>query len=558
MGRLLQIAGAVAALVFASANAAAAHPLGNFTVNHLSRITASGDTLDVRYVLDIAEIPTFALDRSLDEHGTPSHDALARWAASHAAAIVPQLDVVVDGRSVALAPTGSTVRQRPGAGGLPTLYVTATYAARLGAGVHRITYRDSTEPGRLGWKDVVVGATREPTDELQSYPSALVGSPRERTAIVADLDAAGRITADTSALVDTDATAPASPALARSNALSDVLAKGASDPLVVLGALLLAIALGALHALEPGHGKTLLAVSLVGARATTRQAVVLATALTVAHTAGVLLLGALILAATRWIVPEQIYPWITLGSGIFVTVIGARAVAREVRRRLPVAHAHVHAHPHAQPHVHDHLHVQGDEHHPVPDVPDHVHAARAFERLHSTNPHDHGPHVHDGHTHDHAGLDDEAHARSHAIPGTAPMTFRTAVIAAASGNIAPCPAALVVLLAAIALHQVGYGLALIVAFSLGLAAVLTVLGIAVVRSAAWLVARPRFDRFARVAPLITACVIALVGAIMVAQGFAAQGLTYPVPLVAALVLAAVAGYAFAWHAPRPLSAEVHA
>ena len=104
----------------------------------------------------------------------------------------------------------------------------------------------------------------------------------------------------------------------------------------MLGALLLAIALGALHALEPGHGKTLLAVSLVGARATPRQAVILAVALTVAHTAGVLALGFVVLAATRWIVPEQIYPWITLASGLFVTVLGARAVAREVRKRLPV------------------------------------------------------------------------------------------------------------------------------------------------------------------------------------------------------------------------------
>jgi len=529
--RLIRIAGLIAATVFATASAAFAHPLGNFTVNHLSRITVDGETLHVRYVLDLAEIPAFALDRSLDSRGAPSHDALARWAASHAATVAPQLEVVVDGRSLALVPAGSTARSRPGAGGLPTLYITASYTAALAPGPHRITYRDTTEPGRLGWKDVVAGATHEPTGELRAYPSALVGSPRDRTTLAADVDAAGRITVDP--VNGEQPAAPASPALGRMNALSDVLAKGAGDPLVVFGALLLAIALGALHALEPGHGKTLLAVSLVGARATTRQAIVLAAALTVAHTAGVLLLGAIVLAATRWIVPEQIYPWITLGSGIFVTLIGARAVAREVRRRLPVAHAHVHAHPHAHPHAHDHFHLPGEEHHA------------------------HVPHTHEL-AHDHDALDDEAHARSHAIPGTAPMTFRTAVLAAASGNIAPCPAALVVLLAAIALHQVGYGLALIVAFSLGLAAVLTVLGVAVVRSAAWLVARPRFDRVARVAPLVTACVIALVGAIMVAQGFVAQGLDYPVPLVAALVLVAIAGYAFAWHAPRRVSSEVHA
>jgi ABC-type nickel/cobalt efflux system permease component RcnA len=527
MRRLVRITGMVAAALFATAGAAAAHPLGNFTVNHLSRITSASDTVTVRYVLDLAEIPTFALDRLLDAHGTPARAALAAWADSHAKAVAPQLHLTVDGRDVTLAPAESTVRTRPGAGGLPTLYFTATYHAAVGTGAHQLTYRDETEPGRLGWKDVVTGAQTEPTGELRSYPSALIGSPRARVAIVVRADAAGRITADDTAAVSDDAATGGGAAtpIARSNALSDILAKGAGDPLVVIGALLLAIALGALHALEPGHGKTLLAVSLVGARATPRQAVVLATALTVAHTAGVLALGVVVLSATRWIVAEQIYPWITLASGVFVTILGARAVAREVRKRLPTAHVHAHAHPHAHPHEHDHVHAPGEHHHP--------------------------------HDHDHGDLDDLAHVRAHAIPGTAPLTFRTAVIAAASGNVAPCPAALVVLLAAISLHQIGYGLALIVAFSIGLALVLTVLGVAVVRSAAWLVARPQFDRVARFAPLVTASVIALVGAVMVGQGFAAQGPGVSALLVTALVLVAVVAYAFTWHQHRRPS-EAHA
>lgn len=538
MRRLLRIAGVVAAAVLALAMPAAAHPLGNFTVNHLSRITAERDSLRVRYVLDLAEIPAFALDRSLDPYGTPTREALSRWAGEHAKAIAPQLELTVDGRAAALIPTASSIRVRPGAGGLPTLYFTALYAAPVAPGAHALVYRDRTEPGRLGWKDVVAGNEGEPTNELRSYPNALTGSPRTRTALAARVDARGTIVADAVVVSDAAAgstagaggvTAVAGAPLARSNALSDVLAKGASDPLVVIGALLLALALGALHALEPGHGKTLLAVSLVGARATARQAVVLATALTVAHTAGVLALGVVLLLAAAWVVPEQIYPWITLGSGIFITVLGARAMAREVRSRLPFAHAHPHVHPHAHPHAHDHVHALGEHHHD-----DHIH-------------HDHAGHHDHGADHDHAHLDDVAHARAHAISGTAPLTFRSAVLAAASGNIAPCPAALVVLLAAIALHRVGYGLVLIVAFSIGLAAVLTVLGVAVVRGAAWLVARPRFERVARLAPLVTSCAIATVGAVMIGQGFAAQGTGVRVPVVAALVLAAVVGYAFAWH-----------
>jgi nickel/cobalt exporter len=489
MHSAIRIACVAAVLVPATLAPAAAHPLGNFTVNHLSRITTTHDGLRVRYALDLAEIPTFSLSRSLDPHGTPSDAVLSAWARSHASETAPQLVLTVDERRVALTPLAWTVQRRPGAGGLPTLSFSVLYAASVAPGAHRLAYRDGTAPGRVGWKDVVIGDAIEPTNDLRSYPNALAGSPRDRTTIVAQVDATGRISAEANAVAgDTSSTVQ----LGRSNALSDLLSKGASDPLIIIGALLLAVALGALHALEPGHGKTLLAVSLLGARATPRQALILASALTVAHTAGVLVLGVVVLLAAQWVVPEQIYPWITLGSGAFVTILGARAVARQVRIRLPRTHEHGHAHEHV-----------------------------------------------------------------HAIPGNAPLTFGNAVLAAASGNIAPCPAALVVLLAAIALHQVGYGLALIVAFSIGLAVVLTALGVAVVGSASWLVERPQFDAVARVAPLVTAFAIAGVGAVMVGQSFAAQGIGAPAPLVAVLVLAAVLGYAFASHRHRS-SAEAHA
>ncbi len=526
MRRLLRTLGSCAVAMLIAPGAAEAHPLGNFTVNHLSRITSGPGNVAVRYVLDMAEIPSFALDRSLDAHGTPPQAVLQRWAQEHARTIVPSLALSIDGKPVALTPLGVTVTHRPGAGGLPTTYFTADYGAALAPGSHQLAYADRTESGRLGWKDVVAGDRTEPTNELRAYPNAVLGSPRSRTTLDATISAAGILRPSANDPAAMTAGTPAVPALNRMNALSDVLARGAHDPLVVIGALLLAVVLGALHALEPGHGKTLLAVSLVGARATRRQALILASALTVAHTAGVLALGLVVLAALPQVATEQVYPWITLGSGILVTILGARAFAREVRRRLPFAHAHVHEHAHAHPHGHDHVHMAGADHH---HDQDHVHAAP----------------------------DDAAHARSHAVRGSAPLTFRSAVIAAMSGNIAPCPAAFVVLLAAIQLHQVAYGLALIVAFSVGLAAVLTVLGVAVVRGAGWLVKRPQFDRLSRWAPLLTATVIAAVGAVMIGQAFAAAGSSVPVPVTVLLVLAAVAGYAFAWHA-HPVPAGAHA
>jgi len=163
-----------------------------------------------------------------------------------------------------------------------------------------------------------------------------------------------------------------------------------------------------------------------------------------------------------------------------------------------------------------------------------------------THPHEH-EHVHGAHAHPHPhphGHDDLDHARAHAIPGNAPLRFGGTVWAAMSGGIAPCPAALVVLLAALALDQVAYGLFLIVAFSFGLAATLTGLGIAVVRGATWLQGRPQFERFVTYGPLVSACVISLIGAVMVGQGFAERGIAVSPLLASALTAIAIAGYAF--------------
>jgi ABC-type nickel/cobalt efflux system permease component RcnA len=499
-------------VLFAMTAPVGAHPLGNFTSNHLTRLTIGANEIDVHYVLDDAEIPTFSLLRSLDANGRPSDAALRQWAQRYGGEISPQLTLRVNETPATLHLVRTGALLRPGAAGLTTLYFTADYRAARPAGAARIAYADTTLPKHIGWRDVVVAPAREPTDELRRYPSALVASPREQTsvAVTVDPDGAQHVAAGPPPSFD-DGTSTG-----RMDELSSVLARNLSDPLVLIGALLLAIGLGALHALEPGHGKTLLAISLVGARATVPQAAILAAALTVAHTAGVLLFGVVVLTLARYIVPETLYPWIALLSGVFVAVLGARALANELARRSRRTPVRV----------------------TVPAALDaHALAAqRAFAAFVHDHPHDHA-HPHD---HDHGDLDDAAHARAHAIPGTAPLSFRSALIAAASGNVAPCPAALVVLLAAIATHRIGYGLVLIVAFSIGLALTLTVLGVAVVRSAAWLTKRPAFDRFAQYAPLVTACAISIIGAAMIGEAAVAQGISFPPAAIAALVLAVIA------------------
>jgi len=261
---------------------------------------------------------------------------------------------------------------------------------------------------------------------------------------------------------------------------------------VAMLTLLIAIGLGALHALEPGHGKTLLAVSLVGARATPMQAALLALSLTLAHTAGVVALGVALLAFAQFIVPENVYPWVALGSGALVVLLGASALGRYVRQQRGFAHNHGDGHKH----------------------------------------HGSSGHVHGRSDHDHRLLDSQ----------DGRLSFRSVILVAMSGNIAPCPAALVVLLTALTLHRVGYGLLVVVAFSIGLATALTALGIVFVRGASWQSERRGFDRIARHAPLLTAVVISSIGSVMVAKA-ATSLVAVSFWAVASLVVTAVVGYA---------------
>jgi ABC-type nickel/cobalt efflux system permease component RcnA len=416
MKRLLLLAAVSYLLVPAVASA---HPLGNFTINRFARIEVAGDRLYVRYVVDMAEIPTL----------------------QHTPLRIGALRVTVDGRTAALRVAKTALAHPPGAAGLRT---TRFQAILVGPRIRRasqVTVEDRNYAGRIGWKEIVFGAaTRSASDELRAYPQALLSSPLDMT------HAASRLvpTRDAPPTLLTGQ-ALAAPDRVADHGFAALVGRNHLSTLVILGSLTLALFWGAAHALSPGHGKTIVSAYLVGSRGTPWHAALLGLITTATHTAGVFALGGITLLLSQWIVPDRLYPWLDLSAGLMVVGVGSAVLAARAR--------------HAASHRHDHQH-----HH---------------------------------HHHDHE--------------------HRSLLAVGISGGLLPCPSALVVLLAAVSLHRVTFGMLLVLAFSAGLALAITAVGVVAV------LARSAFSRFdgrgraAALLPAISALVIVLAGLAMVAR-----------------------------------------
>jgi len=424
--------------------AASAHPLGNFTVNRAVAIEI-GAGVAIRYIVDMAEIPAFEAIRQLDadDDGLADPDEAAAFAASTCGDALRGLAVTIDAVPVALGAAGAPLVTLPaGAGGLETLRLECRFDVDevLDPSTdHRMELWDASDDGRIGWREVTARASgaasvtdsdvpeRSPSADLTAYPEdALQAPPDVRAATLTFRIGQG---ADMATAPPPAGPGPATDPLA-------ALVGGELSPPVVVLALLLALGLGAIHALSPGHGKTLVAAYVLGAGGDARSAMQIGLSVAISHTAGVFALGVVTLLASELFLPERVIGWLSLVSGAVVAGLGIVLVARQWRllRRRATQHArgtNDHAPGHDHPHDHDHDHE-----------------------------HDHG--------HEH-----------HAPAGA--VTWRSALALGFAGGAVPSASAVIVLLVAISSDRVAFGSLLIGMFGIGMAVVLGGLGLVIAR-----------------------------------------------------------------------------
>ena len=363
------------------------------------------------------------------------------------------LALTVDGRPARLAAVGAPRLSLPRRRGRAAHHPAGTGAAGTRLGPARAwSYATRRSPagwdGRPWWprpgEGTGVRSTapgNDPTGALRRYPKDLLNSPADRREARFSVEPgngtliAPRTEGGESFESRTEAT----------GGFARVFEDAASGRGVLLLLLLAAFGWGALHALSPGHGKAMVAAYLVGTRGRARHAIALGGAVTVTHTIGVFALGVVTLALSQYVLAEDLYPWLTLISGLMVVTVGGAVLRSRLR------HARAHA---------------GGKHH----------------------------HHHHHHDHD--------------------LSWKGLIGMGAAAGLIPCPSALVVLLAAISQHEVGLGLLLIVAFSLGLAGTLAGLGLAVVYARNVIPPRLAAGRLVAALPAVSALLIVTVGMVL--------------------------------------------
>lgn len=509
----------------------AAHPLGNFTINHYAGIRVEPDRILLDVVIDQAEIPAFqarlAFDLDGDGELSPSESAAGRLGAC--TELSGSLDLRVADTPLALALTHAGLSFPPGAGGLSTMRSVcgfeAALAGPLDAGI-AVSFADRSFDERLGWREIVVEGsgvmlsgvddlrTASVSDRLTNYPEDLLtvaltdtevevivrpGGPMLPAFDIPDAEPVG-VPAETGPTPAAVGGAPAAvqgasaavPGGVDAADLPSIFRTADLTPLVLLVSVLTAAALGAGHALTPGHGKTLMAAYLVGTRGTPVHAAGLGLSVALSHTLGILALAGLVVGAQGLLPPEVVVRTAPLVAAVSIVAIGGWMLLVEARRRWADRVLTEHAGHHA---AHDREHRHAHDH-------DHDHDA-----------HPSGEHAHGGIRHRH-------------VPATgSTISWRSLFVLGLAGGLIPSASALLILLGSIAAARPAFGFVLVVAFGLGMAAVMSGIGLALV------VARGKLDRvdtmswLGRVTthlPLLASCLVLGFGVYLTIQAVTAN------------------------------------
>jgi nickel/cobalt transporter (NicO) family protein len=471
-----------------TALALSAHPMGNFSVNHYSRLYFKASLMELTYVLDLAEIPTFQLmgDWNID---WKDQATLSVRSTQQAQEWLDQVSLTQAGRRVPLRIRSVSPAAAEGAGGMPVLRTSITAEATLRPG--EVTYEDRNFAGRAGWKEIVVDhdpsavigqssqTSGDRSKSLTYYPTdPSITPPQDLTARVQWSAVASQISrgagrgaglrpADSGAAIPAPFSQqqPEAPGtVVRGDFLSRMLQQKKLPGAVILLGILVAFGLGAMHAMSPGHGKTIVAAYLVGSRGTLKHAALLGMVVTSTHTFTVFLLGLGMLFFQQYFVPEKIVPVLGVISGLSIVSIGLMLLYQRAS--------------------HDHSHELGS----ARPGRSRIAELRGAQR----------------------------HSDSHMIEGE--ITPASLIALGISGGMVPCPSALILMLSAIALGHPGVGLVLLVGFSTGLALVLMAFGMLAIYAEQLLPNREGTMKnpLVRMIPVFSAVVVIVLGLAMTA------------------------------------------
>jgi ABC-type nickel/cobalt efflux system permease component RcnA len=553
----LQYAAVLSLALLMTSTVASAHPMGNFSVNHYCRILISPNDIELDYIIDMAEIPTFQEIQQSGIVARPDDPALGGYLERQSETLKQGLTLVVGAQRLNLHTVARQVIFPPGAGGLPTMKLGFVYQGTMpqfGASSRSLHYEDNNFLGRAGWKEVVatvesgvalVRSSAPQSDrslELTNYPTDLLHSPPQLLQADITFKAAptssaakqnGRTThgfrwLDTSKVpVRVGIRLAANRQDTPRSAFTDLIASNRTDLAFLVVAAIIAALLGGFHALEPGHGKTLVAAYLVGSHGKARHAILLGGIVTASHTISVYALGIVTLYASQWIMPEQLYPWLGMASGLLVAGIGLTLFVHHYRTKDSQPHFHhvhdAHSYRHLPADVHGH-HLHGDHGSSATLTHRHTWWGGWAGHVHSAEDDSYaGSRNHQAAQHDNE--EDAAERERQSAEDPKPLSFPSLIGLGVTGGIVPCPAALVVLLGALAFHRVAFGIFLIVAFSVGLAAALISFGLAMVYAGRF------FNRLGSQSsltrhwlPLASSAIITTVGVTLILQSLITAGI----------------------------------